>query len=82
MLESDPDRFYSRPMFAQIEQPGVGSTWRRVRLGEFSAFERAPATRRLDWSAYRRSAGRLLGLSAGQIGQLHDKGVIAGPEAP
>lgn len=83
MLESDPDCSTANPMFAQIEQPGVGSYLAAGAPWEFSAFERAPATPAPRLGQHTDEVlADLLGLSAGQIGQLHDKGVIAGPEAP
>jgi 2-methylfumaryl-CoA isomerase len=81
MVDHDPDCSLDNPMFSQIEQAGVGSFMAAGAPWDFSAFERQPA----------RPAPRLgeqtdevladvVGLSAAEIGRLHDAGIIAGPQ--
>ena len=81
MVETNPDCSLENPMFNQIDQLGAGTFMAAGAPWSFSAFEREPA----------RPAPRLgeqtdevladvVGLTAAEIGKLHDKGVIAGPE--
>ena len=81
LVREDPRCSEANPLFAAVEQPGIG---RYVMPGlplDFSAQERLPP----------RPAPRLgehtdlvlsevLGLSSAKIGRLHDKGVVAGPD--
>jgi 2-methylfumaryl-CoA isomerase len=80
-LEEDPDLSEAHPMFEMLEQPGIGRMLTPRSPLDFSRVPRLPA----------RPAPRLgehtdeilldlLGLSAGEVGALHDAGVVAGPE--
>ncbi len=80
-LEEDPDLSEAHPMFETLEQPGIGRMLTPRSPLDFSRVPRLPA----------RPAPRLgehtdeilldlLGLSAGEVGALHDAGVVAGPE--
>lgn len=81
-IAGDPDCSTDNPIFSMVEQPGVGSYLTPTVPLDFGAGARLAA----------RPAPRLgehtdeilldvLGLSSGEVGQLHDAGVVAGPEA-
>ena len=80
-IESDPDCSPDNPMFSMVEQPGIGTYLMPASPLDFSQAPRLPA----------RPAPRLgehtdeilldiLGLSEGEVGKLHDEGIVAGPE--
>jgi 2-methylfumaryl-CoA isomerase len=80
MVDSDVECSVNNPMFNEIKQPGVGSYLAAGAPWDFSEFERQPA----------RPAPRLgadtdevladvVGLTAPEIGKLHDAGIVAGP---
>lgn len=77
----DSDCSTDNPMFSWVEQPGIGRYLMPATPLDFSRVERLPA----------KPAPRLgehtdeilldiLGLTATQVGQLHDDGIVAGPE--
>lgn len=79
MLEEDPDCSTDNPMFNEIEQPGVGSFIAAGVPWDFSAYERVPAKPAPQLGENTDEVlADVVGLSAGQIGTLHDKGIIAG----
>ncbi len=80
-IESDPDCSPDNPMFSMVEQPGIGTYLMPASPLDFIQAPRLPA----------RPAPRLgehtdeilldiLGLSEGEVGKLHDEGIVAGPE--
>ncbi|NBU25350.1 MAG: 2-methylfumaryl-CoA isomerase [Gammaproteobacteria bacterium] len=80
-LEEDPDLSAAHPMFETLDQPGIGRMLAPRSPLDFSRVPRLPV----------RPAPRLgehtdeilldlLGLSAGEVGALHDAGVVAGPD--
>lgn len=80
-LDQDPDCSPDNPMFARIDQPGIGTMLVPGTPLSFGAISREPP----------RPAPRLgehtdeillelLGLSEAELGKLHDDGVVAGPE--
>jgi crotonobetainyl-CoA:carnitine CoA-transferase CaiB-like acyl-CoA transferase len=80
-IESDPDCSPDNPMFSMVEQPGIGIYLMPASPLDFGQAPRLPA----------RPAPRLgehtdeilldiLGLSEGEVGKLHDEGIVAGPE--
>ena len=79
-LQFDPDCSADNPMFSLVEQPGVGRWLVPGSPLDFSAVP-SPAPARAP------SVGEhtdevlleLLGLSEGELGRLHDAGVVAGP---
>lgn len=83
LVAEDPRCSTANPMFQEVEQPGVG----RYRMpGVPLAFGAVPrgAVRpapRLGQHTDEVLAG-VLNLSGGEIGRLHDAGVVAGPEDP
>ncbi|MFO1146054.1 MAG: 2-methylfumaryl-CoA isomerase [Rhodospirillales bacterium] len=80
-VEHDPDCSAQNPMFAMVEQPGVGSYLTPGSPLSFSLLERAPAQRApmLGEHTDEILLGDM-GLSEGEVGRLHDAGVVAGPE--
>jgi 2-methylfumaryl-CoA isomerase len=79
-LAADPDCSTDNPLFTLAEQPGIGEYLLPASPLAFSQVERLPA----------RPAPRLgqhtdeilldiLGLSEGELGKLHDQGIVAGP---
>lgn len=79
-IENDPDCSTDNPLFSLVEQPGIGSYLMPATPLDFSQVARLPAT----------PAPRLgehtdeilldvLGLSEGEVGKLHDDGIVAGP---
>jgi 2-methylfumaryl-CoA isomerase len=81
-LEEDPDLSAAHPMFETLDQPGIGRMLAPRSPLDFSRVPRLPV----------RPAPRLgehtdeilldlLGLSAGEVGALHDAGIVAGPSA-
>ena len=80
MVENDPRCSPANPMFEELEQPGVG---RYLVPGSplcFGASPRVPVkpAPRLGENTDEVLAS-ILGLGDGQIGDLHDRGIIAGP---
>lgn len=81
MVAEDPRCSVANPMFAELDQPGVG----RVLA---AASPIAPSTGRVPVQPAPRLGehtdevlAEVLGLSAAEIGALHDRKVIAGPAA-
>lgn len=81
LLAEDPRVSLDNPVFAQIDTPGVGrhrTAGSPLRLGD--------TPRRTETGASflgadtDRVLAEVLGLSDGQIGHLHDRGIVAGPE--
>jgi 2-methylfumaryl-CoA isomerase len=82
-LEEDPDLSTDNPMFAEVEQPGTGSWLVPGTPLEFGALPREPVARAplLGEHTDEILLG-VLGLSEGEVGRLHDEGVVAGPPSP
>lgn len=70
----------ANPMFARIEQPGVGQIWSAATPFDFRAATRLPPrpAPRLGQHTDEILSG-VLGLSSGEIARLHDAGIVAGP---
>lgn len=70
----------ANPMFARVDQPGLGRLWSAGSPFDFAAADRLPPrpAPRLGQHTDEILSG-VLGLSGSQIGMLHDKGVVAGP---
>lgn len=69
------------PMFARIEQPGVGQIWSSASPFDFSAADRLapkPAPRLGEHTEEILAA--ILGLPDGEIARLHDEGIVSGPQ--
>lgn len=83
MLAEDPRCSTANPLFGDVDQPGIGRSLTPASPLEFTAQSLAPG--RLPPLAAPRLGGHtdeiltnLLGLSAAEIGKLHDAGVVAG----
>ncbi|MDX1452349.1 MAG: CoA transferase, partial [Oleiphilaceae bacterium] len=80
MVEEDPDCSDANPMFNQVDQPGVGQILAASAPWQFSAFERAPATPAPQLGQHTDEVlADIVGLSAPEIGKLHDQGIVAAP---
>ncbi len=81
MVAEDPRASTANPLFREIDQPGVG---RYLAPGSPHAFGSAPREAQrapvLGEHTDEILSGEL-GLTDGEIGKLHDAGVVAGPEA-
>jgi len=80
MIETSPDCSLDNPMFNQIDQAGIGSYMAAGAPWNFSAYERTPAkpAPRLGEQTDEVLAD-VVGLSAAEIGKLHDNGIVSGP---
>jgi 2-methylfumaryl-CoA isomerase len=80
LVECDPRCSTMNPMFAEVEQPGIGTYLMPGSPLAFSGAERLRPTRAplLGEHTDEVLAG-VLGLSDGEIGRLHDKGIVARP---
>jgi 2-methylfumaryl-CoA isomerase len=79
-VSTDPRCSPANPMFASVHQPGIGTYLMPGSPLEFSAADRVPpaAAPQLGQHTDEILAG-IFGLSAAEIGQLHDEGIVAGP---
>lgn len=78
LVEEDPRASTANPLFHEVEQPGVGTYLAPASPLDFSACARvpvAPAPRLGEHTE--QILAELLGLSAREIGRLHDDGVVA-----
>lgn len=76
----DPDLSPDNPMFAQLDQPGIGSYPVPGSPVNSTAFDRLPPQPAPVLGAQSEAIlADILGLSSGQIGALMDKGIVAGP---
>jgi 2-methylfumaryl-CoA isomerase len=79
-LAQDPDLSLAHPMFSMLDQPGIGSSLAPASPMDFSKVPRLPAAPApLLGQHTDEILLDLLGLSAAQVGALHDAGVVAGP---
>jgi 2-methylfumaryl-CoA isomerase len=80
LVDEDPRVSTANPMFAEVEHPGVGRYLMPGSPLRFSAVERVPVRRApLLGEHTEEILADVLHLSAGEIGRLHDAGVVAGP---
>ncbi|MGH3688433.1 MAG: CoA transferase [Pseudonocardiaceae bacterium] len=79
MVTTDPRCSPGNPMFAEVDQPGIGTYLMPGSPLDFSAVQRLPPAPapRLGQHTDEILAG-ILGLSGPEIGRLHDDGVVAG----
>ena len=83
LVSEDPRCSTENPMFAEVDQPGVGSYLMPGTPLRFSGLERAPVRRAPVLGEHTEEVlGDVLGLSATEIGRLHDAGTVAGPAVP
>jgi 2-methylfumaryl-CoA isomerase len=80
LVEEDPRCSIQNPLFATLEQPGIGSYLVPGSPLRFSAAEHVPPRRAPRLGEHTDEVlSEILQLSSGQIGQLRDKKVVAGP---
>ncbi len=81
MVEEDGDCSEQNPMFKLMEQPGIGTYPVPGSPFNFSSLERQdPAPAPLLGQHTDEVLAQDLGLSSGQIGDLHRRGIVAGCE--
>ncbi|MGH4012124.1 MAG: CoA transferase [Pseudonocardiaceae bacterium] len=82
LVTTDPRCSPANPMFAAVDQPGIGTYLMPGSPLDFSAMDRVPpaAAPQLGQHTDEILAG-VLGLSSAEIGSLHDEGVVAGVSA-
>jgi len=81
LVDRDPRCSVANPMFEEVEQPGIGTYLMPGSPLDFGAEHRVEVRRAplLGEHTEEILAG-CLGLGDGEIGRLHDSGVVAGPE--
>ncbi len=80
MVEQHPRCTPANPLFRQVEQPGIGSYLMPGIPHQFGAAERIhPRGPQLGEHTDEILAGEL-GLSDGEIGKLHDRAIVSGPD--
>jgi 2-methylfumaryl-CoA isomerase len=81
LLENDIDASADNPIFSLVDQPDIGRYLVPGQPMSFSAIERKPAVPAPRLGQHTNEIlGDLLGLSDGEIGKLHDQGVVAGSD--
>ena len=81
VIEDDPDCSLENPMFGMVDEPGIGSY-----LAPGSPFDFSEAVQRPVKPAPVLGENtdeillEVLGLSQGEVGRLHDEGIVSGPE--
>ncbi len=82
-VAQDPDLSEDNPMFAVIDQPGVGRYPVPASPLAFSGSGRPGPAPAPELGAHTEAIlAEVLGLGSGEIGRLMDDGVVAGPAAP
>jgi 2-methylfumaryl-CoA isomerase len=82
LVQQDPRCSTANPMFEEIEHPGVGSYLTPRSPLEFGRHGRLSARRAPILGEHTEEVlADVLGLSTAEIGDLHDRGVVAGPVA-
>jgi 2-methylfumaryl-CoA isomerase len=80
LVRADPRCSLENPLFGTVDQPGIGRMLTPGALLDFSAEPRAaPVRAPLLGEHTDQVLADVLGLSSGEIGGLHDRGVVAGP---
>jgi 2-methylfumaryl-CoA isomerase len=80
LIDHDPDCSPANPIYHLVEQPDIGTYPVAGQPMHFGAVPRDAARRAPRLGEHTDEIlADLLGLSSGEIGQLHDAGVVAGP---
>jgi len=80
-LAQDTDLSVANPMFAKLQQPGVGLLLAAASPLDFSAVARVPVAPAPALGEHTdQILLGVLGLSEGEVGALHDAGIVAGPQ--
>ncbi len=78
MVSEDPRVSTQSPLFEQVEHPGIGRTLSAGSVADFSALPRTPvAPAPVLGQHTEQILAEDLNLSAGEIGHLHDDGIVA-----
>jgi 2-methylfumaryl-CoA isomerase len=81
LVEEDPRCSPANPMFATVDQPGIGEYLMPGSPLHFGDVDRLPARRAPLLGEHTDEVlSELLGLAEHEIARLHDDGVVAGPE--
>ena len=81
VIEKDKDCSTDNPMFEMVDEPDVGTYLMPGTPLDFSAVERVPVKRAPRLGEHTDEILLdVIGLSEGEVGRLHDEGVVAGPE--
>ncbi len=79
-IAEDTDLSVANPMFAMLHQPGVGDALAAASPLDFSRVARVPVAPAPALGAHTDEILLgVLGLSEGDVGRLHDDGIVAGP---
>ncbi len=82
-IAQDPDCSPDNPMFSVVDQPGIGAYLMPASPFDFSRMPRLPAQRAPRLGEHTDEILLdVLGLSEGEVGKLHDEGIVAGPDVP
>jgi 2-methylfumaryl-CoA isomerase len=80
LVQTDSDCSVDNPLFEKVEQPGIGEYLMPSSPLNFEGLENVPVTPAPVLGQHTDEIlGDTLGLSGGEIGKLHDSGVVAGP---
>ncbi len=80
LIDEDPDCSPANPIYHLVEQPDIGTYPVPGQPMHFGAVERDPARRAPRLGEHTDEIlADLLGMSSGEIGRLHDAGIVAGP---
>ena len=79
LVQQDAECSPANPLFSRVEQPGIGDLLTPSQALRFGGLESTPpAPAPLLGQHTDEILARELGLSAGEIGKLHDRGLVAG----
>jgi 2-methylfumaryl-CoA isomerase len=82
LVTEDPRCSTANPLFEEVEHPGVGSYLMPGSPLWFDGVKRCPVERAPVLGEHTEAVlAEVLRLSAGEIGRLHDHGIVAGPAA-
>lgn len=80
LVQSDPRCSTQNPIFAEVDQPGIGRHLMPGSPIDFGAVDRQPTLPAPALGAHTDEVlAAVLGLDSHQIGKLHDRRVVAGP---
>ena len=81
LIDHDPDCSPANPIYHLVEQPGIGTYPVAGQAMHFGGVTREAARRAPRLGEHTDEIlADLLGLSSGEIGRLHDAGIVAGPK--
>ncbi len=81
LVENDVDCSIDNPLFESVMQPGIGEYLMPSNPLNFAALESVPVTPAPMLGQHTDEIlADMLGLSEGEIGKLHDRGIVAGPD--